>query len=90
MYIISSIENINYLCAVGEVDGGIEYAVDEVNVIKVAQGDVAAAREAVLRLLTDSELKERLILAGFETVKCWSWEAAHEAMLALIQKSDRS
>ncbi|WP_374265681.1 glycosyltransferase [Zoogloea sp.] len=79
-------------CAVvlGEVDGGIEYAVDEVNVLKVAQGDVAAAREAVLRLLTDSELKERLILAGFETVKCWSWEAAHEAMLALIQKSDRS
>ena len=78
-------------CAVvlGEVSGGIEYASNEVNVLKVPQGDVAAARAAVLKLLTNPELRERLILAGFETVKCWSWEPSRESMLALVEAADR-
>lgn len=75
-------------CAVvlGEVRGGIEYALNEVNVLKVPMGDIAAARSAVLRLLGNRELRERLVMKGFETVKRWSWEAAHQSMLGLVRK----
>jgi len=79
-------------CAVvvGDVSGGIEYARDGENVLKVPQGDVAAARAAVLKLLTSTELRGRLMEAGFATAKCWSWESSREAMLGLVESAERS
>ena len=73
----------------GDVNGGIEYAHDGVNVLKVPQADVVAARAAVQKLLTDQKLRERLIQAGFETVKCWSWEPSKKAMLSLVGRDDQ-
>lgn len=74
-------------CAVvlGEVNGGIEYAINEVNVIKVPQGDIPAARAAVQKLLVNEELRARLIQSGFETVKYWSWETSRKSMLAIVE-----
>jgi O-antigen biosynthesis protein len=77
-------------CAVvlGEVNGGIEYAINEVNVIKVPQGDIPAARAAVQKLLVNEELRDRLIQAGLETVKCWSWETSRKSMLAIVESGE--
>jgi glycosyltransferase involved in cell wall biosynthesis len=73
-------------CAVvlGDVSGGIEYASDGFNVLKVPKGDIVAAHEAVQVLLHDSDLRARLIKSGYETVKCWSWGVSKIAMLNLI------
>jgi glycosyltransferase involved in cell wall biosynthesis len=76
-------------CAVvlGEVRGGIEYAEDGVNVLKVAAGDINQARAAVQRLLDDKSLRERLQAAGFLTAKSWSWEASREAMEEVLENT---
>ncbi len=68
----------------GEVRGGVEYAQDEVNLLMVAAGDVAQARAAVERLMADESLRERLRLAGYETVRNWNWEASSAAMTAVL------
>ena len=73
-------------CAVvlGEVRGGIDYAVHEENVLKVPMGDVAAARAAVLRLLNDEPLRDKLRRQGLATARRWTWEASHQAMLSVV------
>lgn len=68
----------------GEVSGGIEYALDGDNVLKVPRGDVGAAKAALMALLTHADLRERLRVAGFATAKQWSWDASRAAMLDLI------
>lgn len=74
----------------GEVRGGVEYAQDEVNLLKVGAGDITQARAAVARLMADESLRERLRLAGYATVRNWSWEASSAAMTAVVgADSDR-
>lgn len=68
----------------GEVRGGIDYAVHEENVLKVPMGDVAAARAAVLRLLGDEPLRDKLRRQGLATARRWTWEASHQAMLSVV------
>ena len=73
-------------CAVivSKVLGAMEYVVDGVNALVVEQGDVNNAREAVKRLIGDSELRARLVNEGYETVKNWTWERSFEAMLKVV------
>lgn len=66
-----------------DVSGGIEYAVNEENVLKVGVGDIAAARACVQRLLTDAELRKKLKEAGFSTVTNWTWEPAKAVLSAM-------
>ncbi|WP_256346738.1 glycosyltransferase [Pseudomonas gingeri] len=68
-----------------EVSGGIEYAVDGENVLKVGTGDVLAARAAVRRLMDDGALRNRLRHSGFKTVKNWSWEPARKTLSQLTE-----
>lgn len=76
-------------CAVvvGEVSGGIEYARDGENVLKVPLGDVAAAKAAVRKLLDNAPLRNDLLEAGYATVKKWTWETPKEVMLALVESA---
>jgi glycosyltransferase involved in cell wall biosynthesis len=69
----------------GDVKGGIEYAVDGENVLKVPTGDVLAARTAVQRLLDDPELLHTLKQTGFSTAKLWSWDRSKKAMLEVVE-----
>lgn len=71
----------------GEVAGGIEYACDGRNVLKVAQGDVKAARAAILRLAGDASLQSTLREAGFATVAQWDWERSRQAMTELVERA---
>ncbi|WIE48882.1 glycosyltransferase [Pseudomonas sp. GM17] len=66
-----------------DVNGGIEYAVDGENVLKVNKGDVFGARLAVKKLMNDSLLRSRLQQSGFNTVKSWSWEPAKKVLSGL-------
>ncbi len=79
-------------CAVvvGEVKGGIEYARDGENVLKVPLGDVAAAKAAVRKLLDNAHLRNGLLEAGYATVKRWTWAVPKEAMLGLVESPART
>ncbi|MDB1111873.1 glycosyltransferase [Pseudomonas extremaustralis] len=68
-----------------DVNGGIEYAVDGENVLKVNKGDVLGARLAVKKLMDDSELRNSLNKSGFHTVKNWSWEPAKKILFELTE-----
>lgn len=77
-------------CAVvlGEVKGGIEYAIDDYNVLMVPMGDVVAARTAVMSLLNDAVLRSNLISNGFATSQLWSWDHSLQAMLKVVEDCD--
>jgi len=54
--------------------GGIrDYAVDGYNSLIVPPGDPAAIAEAVIKILNDQRLRDKLIQGGLETAKQWTW-----------------
>ena len=59
-----------------DVDGGIEYAVDGKNVLKVKKGDIQGAKQAVKSLIEDDLLRSKLRQGGFDTVQNFSWDPA--------------
>ncbi|HBN10000.1 MAG TPA: hypothetical protein DD435_15620 [Cyanobacteria bacterium UBA8530] len=65
---------------VAKVSGYDEYIVDGVNALVVEAGDVEGAKEAVLRLMNDPALRERLSLSGRETAANWRWDRAIDAL----------
>jgi len=55
--------------------GGIrDYAVDGYNSLIVPPGDPAAIAEAVIKILNDQRLRDKLIQGGLETAKQWTWD----------------
>ena len=55
--------------------GGIrDYAVDGYNALIVPPGDPKAVADAVLKILKDDKLREKLIERGIETAKQWTWD----------------
>lgn len=66
-----------------DVAGGIEYAVDGENVLKISKGDILGAKLAVKSLIEDEEQRNKLRQCGFDTVKNWSWEPAKRVLVEL-------
>jgi glycosyltransferase involved in cell wall biosynthesis len=55
--------------------GGIrDYAVDGYNALIVPPGDPKAVADAVLKILKNDKLREKLIEHGIETAKQWTWD----------------
>lgn len=65
---------------VGRVTGHEEYIVDGVNALVVDPLRVDDATAALRRLITDTELRARLIEAGAETARTWSWEPSIDTL----------
>jgi glycosyltransferase involved in cell wall biosynthesis len=61
-------------CVLGEVTGIEEYVQHDINALVVKKGDVEGARCAVQRLITDVDLRQRLIVAGLETARRFDWD----------------
>ena len=61
---------------VGQVTGIEEYAVDGENCLIIPKGDVAAARDAVQRLIDDPSLRQRLAESGLQTARRFDWDAS--------------
>ena len=62
------------VAVVGRVTGYDEYIVDGYNALVVDLDDSKAAREAVMRLMTDASLKSKLIANGRTTAEKSKWE----------------
>jgi glycosyltransferase involved in cell wall biosynthesis len=54
--------------------GDRDYAVNGYNALVVPPGDPQALARAVIEILTNSNLRERLVEAGLATVKQWTWD----------------
>jgi len=74
----------------GEVRGGVEYAEDNVNMLKVATGNIDQARAAVSRLMSDEALRTRLQQAGYKTARNWCWEVSRTAMAKVLDGDSAS
>lgn len=62
--------------------GGIPHIVDDGRTgLLVPPGDATATANAVMRLLADRDLRERLARAGREEAERWSWRAATESLV---------
>lgn len=66
-----------------EVTGIEEYAVHEHNCLIVK--DVDGARDAVNRLLKDTELRKKLIENGLKTAGEWNWDRSVDVLEAVIR-----
>ncbi|MEW6068865.1 MAG: glycosyltransferase family 4 protein [Nitrospirota bacterium] len=62
------------VCVIGKVTGYDEYIVDGENAIVVDPTNIDQARSAVLKIMEDRELREKLKKNGLETAKQWDWE----------------
>lgn len=74
-------------CAVvvGKVTGYDEYIVDGENALVVEPGDIAMAREVVVRLMhDDGALRERLALNGRATAEKWQWEESIDRLESFV------
>ena len=67
---------------VAKVTGYDEYIIDGYNALVVEPGDVAGARLAVQKLISDSALRDVLTQNGKETVKQWQWEKSIDRLEA--------
>jgi O-antigen biosynthesis protein len=70
---------------VGKVTGYDEYIVDGHNAIVVEPGDVASAKAAVERILSDAKLRNNLISNGLATAKAWQWELSIDRLETYYQ-----
>lgn len=78
-------------CVVTASGGVGEYAVDGTNALVVPPGDAAALAAAILRLVEDAPLRERLASAALETARRFTWERTAErygAFLAGLPQSE--
>lgn len=70
---------------VGKVTGYDEYIVDGHNALVVDPGDVASAKAAVSRIISDAKLRNDLISNGLATAKAWQWEPSIDRLEAYYQ-----
>jgi len=78
-------------CVVTASGGVGEYAVDGKNVLVVPPRDSAALATALLRLVEDAPLRERLAASGLETARQFTWERTadrYRAFLAALPPAD--
>jgi O-antigen biosynthesis protein len=71
---------------VGKVSGYDEYIVDGENALVVDPQDIPAARAAVEKLISDENLRKKLIANGLVTAKNWNWEPSIDHLEAFYQK----
>jgi glycosyltransferase involved in cell wall biosynthesis len=72
--------------SIGTRDSGAGEAIDEdVTGLLVPPGDVAAAAEALVRLLSDDDLRERMGEAAHERARHMSWDALSNRLVELYE-----
>lgn len=73
-------------CAVVTCDNSSVPEVTGEGAIRVPSGDETAFAEAVMRVLEDTGLRERLIAAGLEHARRFSWRACAETTMRVYQR----
>ncbi|WP_283657365.1 glycosyltransferase [Paenibacillus sp. RC343] len=74
-------------CVVADVTGYDEYIVDNYNALVVKIGDVEGAKQAVKKLIEDTELRQRLTANGRKTAEEWRWEPSIDTLEEMYYKN---
>jgi glycosyltransferase involved in cell wall biosynthesis len=61
--------------------------IDGYNALLVRPGDPDAVAEAVLKILKDDKLREKLIEHGIQTAKQWTWDKVVDRFEWAIKES---
>ncbi len=72
-------------CVLTASGGVMEYARHDDNALVVAPGDEAALATAILRLVEDRALRERLAQAGIATARGFTWRRSALAFIAFLR-----
>jgi len=70
--------------------GNRDYVKDSYNALVIPPGDPKMVADAIMRVLIDDKLREKLIDGGLETVKQWTWDKVvdrFEEALRLVSMS---
>lgn len=65
--------------------GNVEYLVDEENCMMYPQGDIDKALQCIERIVTDSELRDKLYQKGLETARARDWNTIEEDIVHLYE-----
>jgi glycosyltransferase involved in cell wall biosynthesis len=76
------------LVVVAPNEGNIEYLKDEYNCLFYQHGDIEQAVNQINRLVSDKELREKLIKNGKETVKSREWEIIEKDIVNLYKEEN--
>ena len=68
----------------GQVKGGIEYAQNGNNCLVVDQDDFEGVRKAITSVLTNDNLRRKLVTGGLKTANEWTWARSCEHMLSTL------
>ena len=72
-------------CVLTDSGGVMEYARNDDNALVVPPGDEQALAAAILRLVDDPPLRERLAQAGLATARAFTWKRSAEAFIAFLR-----
>ena len=72
-------------CVLTDSGGVMEYARHDDNALVVPPGDEQALAAAILRLVEDRPLRERLARAGLATARGFTWQRSAEAFIAFLR-----
>jgi glycosyltransferase involved in cell wall biosynthesis len=70
--------------------GAEEYAEDGVNSLLVPAGDVDALAEALIRVVDDDALRERLAANAIESARRFTWQAAARKYIGFLDALPKS
>lgn len=73
------------VAVVSKVTGYDEYIIDEVNALVVDKGDILGANNALKRIISDANLRNKLIQEGRRTAKNWNWELSIDTLEAYFK-----
>lgn len=72
-------------CVLTASGGVMEYARHDANALVVPPGDEAALATAILRLVEDRPLRERLAQAGIATARSFTWKRSAETFITFLR-----
>ena len=72
-------------CVLTDSGGVMEYARHDDNALVVPPGDEQALATAILRLVEDRPLRERLAESGLATARTFTWHSSAEAFVAFLR-----
>ena len=72
-------------CVLTASGGVMEYAHDDENALVVPPGDDAALATAILRLVEDAPLRQRLAESGLATARRFTWRRSAETFIAFLR-----
>ncbi|NOU87931.1 glycosyltransferase [Paenibacillus sp. LMG 31460] len=72
------------ICVLNKFNGIDEFVVNEYNALIVEQSDILGAKNAIIRIMENPDLKEKLSKNALETASNWNWDRSIDLLEEII------